>query len=211
MAPNFGLGKTYIVRCMDNAKCYVGSTVMTLAQRMAKHRCSARQNKEYPLYVAMREIGISRFYIELIEDVPCERHEQLAKAEGIKIRELNTQIPNGYNVRIAGRDCKQYYVENREAILVNKKQYAEANREAIATINKAHYVANRDMVIEKVKTYYDANIEAIAAYKKQYAEANREAISAKRKARYAANREAERAQQKTYNDLKKAERLSATI
>ena len=98
MAPDFGLGKVYVIRNTENAKCYVGSTVRTLAQRMVQHRSVAlKSNLNLPLYVAMREIGISKFYVELLEDAPCERREQLLKAEGIKIRELNTLVPNGYN------------------------------------------------------------------------------------------------------------------
>ena len=38
MAPDFGLGKVYVVLNTVNAMKYIGSTVRTLAQRMAQHR-----------------------------------------------------------------------------------------------------------------------------------------------------------------------------
>ena len=99
---DYSRAKLYTIRNTVNDKLYIGSTVRTLAQRMTQHRSAAKNNYVYPLYEAMRSIGIDKFYIELLVDCPCERKEQLHAMEGSKIRGINTLVPNGYNVRIAG-------------------------------------------------------------------------------------------------------------
>ena len=52
-------------------------------------------------YSKVNEIGIENFYIELIEDWPCESVEQLRKREGYYIRMMAT-----LNHNIAGRTDK---------------------------------------------------------------------------------------------------------
>ena len=60
---------------------YVGCTTQTLAQRMGKHRRTAR-NRNTKFYRHMNYIGTNNFYIELICKYPCENVEELhAKAE----------------------------------------------------------------------------------------------------------------------------------
>ena len=140
-------GKIYkILNTVDDA-CYVGSTCQALSKRMAYHR-KARTRKvknTKGIYSKMLEIGVDKFYIELIENYPCDNIEQLRKREGEFIRQIGT-----LNVIIAGRSVpetrrayrethkdelkekkKQYYDEHREQILSHKKEYTRTNREKI--------------------------------------------------------------------------------
>ena len=115
-------GKIYRIRNNINDDIYVGSTTQPLSKRMAKHRQNAKsENKmHYIFYSKVNEIGIENFYIELIEDYPCESLEQLRKREGHYIRKMGT-----LNHHIAGRTSKEWLEQNRE----NKKQYDKEYRE----------------------------------------------------------------------------------
>ena len=70
----------------------------------------------------MKEHGVEHFYIELIEEHPCENGEQLRKREGHYIREIGT-----LNKKIDGRTKKEYLEENRERIRARVNEY-RANR-----------------------------------------------------------------------------------
>ena len=67
---------------------------------MAKHREGMlRTNKQnITLYQKMNELGHDKFYIELIEEYPCNNIEQLRRKEGEYIRQIGTLY-----IQIAGR------------------------------------------------------------------------------------------------------------
>ena len=172
MAP-YGLGKLYIIRNSVNPKLYIGSTVCALSRRMVQHRSNAKTGNMFPLYEAMRTIGVDKFYIEFLSDFPCERKEQLNAEEGKRIRELNTLAPNGYNTLLAGRSKAECYQDKKADIAEKHKQYYEANRE---TVNEKH------------KAYWEANREALLAQKRIYSTTNREAINARQREKKAASK-----------------------
>ena len=116
-------GKIYTIRCRDDdGLIYVGSTIQSLAKRIASHR----KDKKCSLYQFV-DGDWSNWYIELYEDYPCDNKEQLIKREGELIREIAT-----INKCIAGRDMKQYYKDNRDNIIEQNKQYYLNNIEKIA-------------------------------------------------------------------------------
>ena len=96
-------GKIYCIRNNITDDIYIGSTTQPLCKRMAWHRQDAKKEikMNYMLYSKFNEIGIENFYIELIEDCPCEALEQLRKREGHYIRKMAT-----LNHHIAGRTEK---------------------------------------------------------------------------------------------------------
>jgi hypothetical protein len=62
-------GKIYqILNTVDDA-CYVGSTCQALSKRMAYHRKARTRKVKHTkgIYSKMLEIGVDKFYIELIE------------------------------------------------------------------------------------------------------------------------------------------------
>ena len=115
-------GKIYCVRNNITDDIYVGSTTQPLSKRMAKHRQDSRREIKMhrPFYLKVNELGIENFYIELIEECPCESLEQLRKREGHYIRKMGT-----LNQHIAGRTFKEWLEHNKE----NKKQYDKEYRE----------------------------------------------------------------------------------
>ena len=57
----------------------------------------------------MLKEGVENFYIELIEEYPCDNLEQLRKRERHYIREMGT-----LNKFIAGRTKSEYVKDNKE-------------------------------------------------------------------------------------------------
>jgi hypothetical protein len=89
----FKNGKIYTIRNRnDETLIYVGSTVQPLYKRLSQHKITSK-NQKYEnmlLYKNINETDINDWYIELYEDFPCERKEQLMQREGQIIREIGT-------------------------------------------------------------------------------------------------------------------------
>ena len=140
---DYSQGKIYKIVGEDGST-YYGSTVQTLRRRMNRHRCDKKTS-------AYQEI-ISKMDYEmiLIENYPCQSREELERREGWYIREnpcVNRIIPR--------RTHQEFYQDNREAILENRKVYYEHNREEILEKCKV-----------TVKKYQLANYEKIRTQQK---------------------------------------------
>lgn len=105
---NYQNGKVYrIVNDVDE-QVYVGSTIQTLVHRMGGHRRDARSGSMRKLMVHMRTVGVSQFRIELLEDFPCERKDQLLAQEGVWAARLKATL-NSYQPRgIEAKDRAEY-------------------------------------------------------------------------------------------------------
>ena len=114
----YSKGKIYKILNNTTSDVYVGSTCQKLSKRLANHKTKLNEGKETLLYNKMRELGDKNFYIELVEDYPCENGEQLKRREGEIIREMAT-----LNEKIAGRTHQEWCEENREG-----KNYKERER-----------------------------------------------------------------------------------
>ena len=86
-------GKIYTIRNRnDDSLVYVGSTVVPLYKRFSQHKSESKtiSYDNSRLHKKMKETDINDWYIELYEDCPCERKEQLNRREGQVIREIGT-------------------------------------------------------------------------------------------------------------------------
>ena len=122
---DYSKGKTYKVLNTIDDNMYVGSTVETLGQRMANHRYSMKAQPHYVLYKNMHEMGVKHFYIELIENFPCNDIYELKAREGHYIRQIGT-----LNMLTAGRTHKEWAESHKEQIQQYNKQYYEDNKHA---------------------------------------------------------------------------------
>ena len=105
-------GKIYCIRNSIDDEVYVGSTCQPLSKRMARHRASMKLYKENrKFYKHMNDKGVENFYIELIEECPCDNKEQLRRREGHFIREMAT-----LNKQIAGQSKEEYRNKNKDEI-----------------------------------------------------------------------------------------------
>ncbi len=79
-------------------------------------------------------LGKEHFYIELLEEYPCENSIQLQKREGELIRELKPAL----NQIIAGRTIEEYRVECADKIkqtkAISDKKYAEKTKKELKNI-----------------------------------------------------------------------------
>ena len=208
-------GKIYIIRNSENDLTYIGSTCQTLAQRMAQHRraMNIQSQQHMRLYKTMIELGKDAFYIELLEDYPCQRKEELLKKEGERIREYQSKL----NTVISGRSKqeyhqdnkekdaekdKKYYQNNKDRILEHKKQYQQENKESIAERKKQTYQRNKEKILEERRQYYQKNKESIDERKKLYNQMNKDKIALNKKQYYQNNKDnlAERSRERYKNN-----------
>jgi group I intron endonuclease len=130
-------GKIYKLINTENNQIYVGSSnYQHLSSRMNIHRqmckdTSGRRNSK--LYIHMREIGIEKFKIELIEKYICETKQQLVEREQYWIEQLKPQLnmfraicnPNyEKECRDKKERCersKKFYEEHKKNILEKQK------------------------------------------------------------------------------------------
>jgi hypothetical protein len=177
--PDYSKGVIYTIRNKNDAtKIYVGSTSQPLYKRFHQHKinCKKESNMNRKFYVEVAN-DWTNWYIELYENYPCNNKNELCKREGEVIREIGT-----LNNRIEGRDSKQYYIDNADKILENKKEYYINNTDKIKQyyINNAdkikqYYINNADKIkqyrienADKIKQYYINNSDKIKEQKKQY-------------------------------------------
>ena len=109
---DYANGKIYaIYNYIDPSLIYVGSTCQSLGKRLSKHRrdVNSKKSQTIPLYIKMREIGKEHFYIELLEEYPCENTDQLRAREGYYIRDLGT-----LNGKIEDRTRKEWEAQNQQ-------------------------------------------------------------------------------------------------
>ncbi len=139
--PDYQKGKIYTIRCkLDTTLIYVGSTCETLCSRFSKHKFECKRSPTICFYSHVSDWN--DWYIELYEDFPCERREQLLKREGEICREiatLNSVKPGNYLPKGEQDYMKEYRKENAERIKMFKQENYEQNKEAILAKQKEKY------------------------------------------------------------------------
>lgn len=97
----------YKITNSETSDVYVGSTMQTLRNRFKAHRSNARIGKDGRLYECMRQHGIEKFQIELLEDVHVETKGEIGQKERKYFDEirpsLNMKQPNVIGTRKTGR------------------------------------------------------------------------------------------------------------
>ena len=157
MENKFENAKMYcILNSIDDA-VYVGSTCQTLSQRMTKHRHNTKSRpNSMKLTQKMQEQGIEHFYIELLEEYPCENKDQLMKKEGEWIRKIAT-----LNEKVQGRTeaewRKTWREENKDEYLKKRKEHREKNIDKLREQDRARYhkktAEERTALYEKAKEW----------------------------------------------------------
>ena len=134
--PDYSKGKIYTIRNRnDDTKIYVGSTIQPLAVRFAGHKrdCKTERCKNFKIYIEVNN-DWDNWYIELYEYYPCNSKEELLKREGEVIRLIGT-----LNMKISGRNYKEWYIDNIEKVKERGDKYR---------------IENADIIKEKKKIFY---------------------------------------------------------
>jgi len=90
----------YKITCRENGKVYVGYTKKTAQARFEAHLNNARWKRPGALQDAIRCYGPNAFYVETV--LTCESHKDACANEVRLIAELNSMLPNGYNMTRGG-------------------------------------------------------------------------------------------------------------
>ena len=155
-------GKIYAVKNDITDEVYIGSTVVSLSRRMVQHRSDAKMYPDkMPLTRQMNEIGIEHFYIELLEDYPCNNKEHLNKREGELIRELatiNKRVEQRTPTEIA-EQRREYREKRHDHFLECRREWAEKNREKLREQNRAQKAKDKDKIYERDKAWKSTKIE----------------------------------------------------
>jgi len=156
--PDYQRGKIYKLYSPSKNLIYYGSTIETLAQRLAKHKYEYKKYNEdnsRKYYTSFLVLDCEDYKIELVEEYGCNNKQQLDKKEGEYIK--NNECVNN---RIAGRTKKEYNIDNADKIKEHKKQYNIENASKIKEQTKQYRINNAD----KLKEYEQSRKE----HKRQY-------------------------------------------
>ena len=167
--PNYQNGKIYAIKSHQTEDVYIGSTTQKLCQRLGKHRVDYKDGKGNTKHILQYE----DYYIELIENFPCNSKEELEKREGHFIRENKNKC---VNTRIAGRSNKEYREEYKDKIKEWTKIYLEENKDKIKARSKIYQKENREILRQKNAVYHEANREVLNDKAKEYYYANKEKV-----------------------------------
>mgnify|MGYP005988885299 CR=1 FL=1 len=187
---DYSKGKIYFILSNnpDITVKYVGSTIQTLAQRMNGHRAGYKrwlEKKENPcaIFHEFKEHGIEQFHIELIEDYPCEREEQLLARENFFIRKED--CVNKISAILTPEERKEYKKKYKQEHIDKYKHYfsnyREQHREEAKTYAKQYYQNNTEKALQYRKEYVKINKEKIKQIQQKKYLKNAEAISIKNK------------------------------
>lgn len=153
-------GKIYSIRSHQTEDIYIGSTINTLPKRLDGHKKSFKSwndNKKGHYVSSFEIMKYDDYYIELIENYPCNNKNELERQEGIHIRSNDC-----VNKRIAGRTEKEHYDDNRDKKLQQMKEYQTKHKDEILQQKKEYHINHRDERLQKAKEYRAKNKELIS-------------------------------------------------
>jgi hypothetical protein len=147
--PDYQNGKIYSIRSHQTDKIYIGSTTRPLSQRLGKHRVcyNADSNKS-----SKHILQYTDYYIELIENFPCNTKTELEKKESEYIRLFKDKC---VNVVYPQRTKTEYYQDNKDYINKKSKEYQENHKDEKKKYYKKYRQEHKDELKEKKGLKYD--------------------------------------------------------
>jgi hypothetical protein len=142
---NYKNGKIYKLINDELGLTYIGSTSNTLSRRFFQHKSSKNNCKSKILFTTET---LPKIF--LIESFPCDSKIELLKRERHFIENLdcvNKQIPtrtgkewrNDFKEKIK-EERKQYYIDNREHLIIKQKIYTENRKEEYLKFQKEYHL-----------------------------------------------------------------------
>lgn len=173
--PDYSKSKIYkIVNSIDDEE-YYGSTTNPLYKRWGQHKQAAKKElKSSKLYSKIRELGIEKFKIILVENYPCENIDELKSREHEWIKtkgKLNIQQPC--------RTRKEYFEDNKKKILLWNAEWSNKNKEELLLKKKQYYERKKDDILKRMADYYNINKEHIADKGYTYRAKNKDKLQRK--------------------------------
>ena len=111
-------GVIYFIINLINGKMYVGQTKQAFKRRIAEHKRNSKKAK-IGVDAAIRKYGWENFTAEIIEVCPVE---QLNEREMFWIKELNTKVPNGYNLTDGGEGTSGWICTDKTRAILSAQR-----------------------------------------------------------------------------------------
>ena len=192
--------KIYKLIDNTNGNIYIGSTCLSLKERLKYHKCNySKYNKKDGKGKGISSYDIIKnndYKIELLEYFPCKTKQELLNKERHYIENnicinINKPITTHHeklnqkkewkknNKDKALKQNKEYRERHKDKIAEKKKIYYEVNKDKTSQQMKDYYNTNKNKIIERCKIYYEANKDKLAEQMKIYREANKDKINKK--------------------------------
>ena len=156
----------YNISCLDESvkECYIGSTI-DFKNRMwgHKHSCNNENSHNYnqPLYQFIRENGgWGAWKMTIIDSLTTIDKNVIEKCERKYVEEQEFRL----NKELPSRTPKEYYEDNREKLLEQKRQYRQDHKEE----SKQYYQDHKESALEYQKQYRQDHKEKASEHQKQY-------------------------------------------
>ena len=157
---NYQNGKVYKIVSDQTDQIYVGSTCLSLAQRLAGHKSNYKTflKRGTHFITSFDIVKYDDCKIILIEVFPCDQRCELEAREYYHMKGFENKV----NTVMPTRTSKQHYQENKELYQEKNKNYNEGHPD----YNKDYYKDNKDSLVDKRKKYYHDNKEQISQKRK---------------------------------------------
>ncbi len=167
--PNYQNGKIYKIVSNLTDKIYIGSTTMTLSQRMGGHRKDYKNKNKNVSSSILLDYGDAK--IILIKKYPCDGKNNLEAEERVYIETMTC-----VNKNIPTRTKSEWYQDNKEHKIDYQRTYNHNNTEHLKEYRKQYYLDNKETKREYRKTEYHDNKEHKLDYQRTYNQDNKEQI-----------------------------------
>jgi hypothetical protein len=167
---DYSKGKIYTIKNKnDNSKIYVGSTIQSLYQRFKGHKCSCN-NPKFLNCLLYKEVNNdwSDWYIELYEDYPCNKLNDLLVKESEIIKQIGTlNIITNYEKQFINVKDKIKYYKEKAKEAKKKETPKEKAKEAKEAKKKAKEAKEKEK--EEIKAIKkEERKKKIREYQRQY-------------------------------------------
>ena len=151
-------GKIY--KLTNGGLTYYGSTILTKEERLGIHMKPTNNTSSKALF----QLG-GIVEMDILEHFPCNSKFELEERERVYIE---SNWDNCVNINIPTRTRGEHYYDNIEKI----KQYYLDNRDKMLLVDKKYRVDNRDKIAFRKKEYHKINKDKIALHKREYYKIN---------------------------------------
>ena len=163
---NYKNGKIYKIISEQTDRIYIGSTCVTLSQRLAQHKQDINRRK---CKISSEEIlKFNDAKIVLIELFPCNSKEELLAREQYYLDMFKTIKTNNYNAKGINKNRdkelrEKYRQQDPDKYKEKSKKYYQNNKEKESLRKKQAYQQNKANIIEKQIKYRKENKEVITS------------------------------------------------
>ena len=175
MEDKYQKGKIYKIVDVGYNKCYIGSTIEPLSNRMSRHRSQYKDykkgNQHYiKSFDLFEENGVENCKIELIENYPCNCKEELRAREGQYQQSIDC-----VNRQVAGRSTKQWSIEHQQHVKESKRNNYVNKKPEIQQKHKLYYENKKEEIFKRIreKCICDCGIAYSYGHKARHEKSNR--------------------------------------